>query len=162
MEVISDNNLLTTAKRVAIFGLSGNPPTYTRGHAGVVQHFVNSGLFDELWILPVYIHAFQTKRSLETYEHRMAMCELNFEGEMSETCRVLVKAYERDVYNNIYNDTKEACSSPGSTATPSRVGTIDVIRWVKQRMPTDTTIGLILGTDTYQDLMTGKWKSAEE
>ena len=63
-------------RRVGIFGLSANPPTSAHGHLGVVQALVN--LFDELWVVPVYVHPFASKRKkLESFEHRMAMCKMN-------------------------------------------------------------------------------------
>ena len=37
-------------QHVAIFGLSGDPPT--RAHAAIVAHV--AALVDELWVLPVY------------------------------------------------------------------------------------------------------------
>jgi hypothetical protein len=36
-------------------------------------------MFDEVWVLPVYTHAFESKHNnMAPYEHRKAMCELAF------------------------------------------------------------------------------------
>lgn len=65
-------------KRVVLFGLSANPPTGLGGHMGIASYFSSIsvrrafrlGLFDEVWILPVYRHAYSSKRHLESYEDR--------------------------------------------------------------------------------------------
>ena len=63
--------------RVCIYGLSANPPTGEGGHATIVSHLRR--MFDEVWVLPVYTHAFESKHNnLAPYEHRKAMCELAF------------------------------------------------------------------------------------
>ena len=75
---VRDENTRRRPRRVGIFGLSANPPTNSRGHLGIVQALVN--LFDELWVVPVYIHPFSPKRKkLEAFEHRLAMCKMCFE-----------------------------------------------------------------------------------
>ena len=63
--------------RVCIYGLSANPPTGEGGHATIVSHLRR--MFDEVWVLPVYKHAFESKHNnMAPYEHRKAMCELAF------------------------------------------------------------------------------------
>ena len=63
--------------RVCIYGLSANPPTGEGGHATIVSHLRR--MFDEVWVLPVYTHAFESKHNnMAPYEHRKAMCELAF------------------------------------------------------------------------------------
>lgn len=62
---------------VAIFGLSGNPPTGKDGHLGIVK-YLTSLSFDEVWIVPVFVHMLSAKRDLLKFEHRMEMCEINF------------------------------------------------------------------------------------
>lgn len=66
-------------KRIVLFGLSANPPTGLGGHMGIIRYFscmiliqnvLFVALFDEVWILPVYRHAYSSKRSLESFEHR--------------------------------------------------------------------------------------------
>lgn len=67
-------------KRVVLFGSSANPPTGLGGHIGIVKYFAGKekwdawtvDLFDEVWILPVYRHAYASKRELEAFEKRYA------------------------------------------------------------------------------------------
>ena len=74
-------------RRIGIFGLSATPPTNELGHLGVVRAFVN--LFDELWVVPVYVHPFSSKRKkLEAFEHRLAMCKMCFERHGGGNVRV--------------------------------------------------------------------------
>jgi hypothetical protein len=40
-------------KRVALFGLSADPPTGPRGHQGLVRRLAGEGLFDEIWWAPL-------------------------------------------------------------------------------------------------------------
>ena len=61
--------------RIAIYGLSANPPTIA--HRNIIAHLCSQRLFDEIWVLPVYQHIFDSKRGLESYEHRVAMCEIS-------------------------------------------------------------------------------------
>ena len=64
---------------VALYGLSANPPTGQGGHATIVSHLRDR--FDEVWVLPVYRHIFDSKaNNLAPYEHRKKMCELAFFG----------------------------------------------------------------------------------
>jgi nicotinic acid mononucleotide adenylyltransferase len=46
-------------RRIALYGLSADPPTGHGGHVGIVQALVNMPLFDEVHILPVYRHTYQ-------------------------------------------------------------------------------------------------------
>lgn len=136
-----------------LFGLSANPPTGDGGHAGIVRWAATKDRFEELdgpvdqvWVLPVYIHAFEEKRSMPSFEHRLRMAELNFDGlEGVEEGKVRVLPTERDVYQE----------QPGE-----RVGTIDVVRALTATHP-DRRFALLLGEDTYEDLSAGKWKESE-
>ena len=72
--------------RVCVYGLSANPPTGEGGHATIVAHLRR--MFDEVWVLPVYRHAFESKSNLAPYDHRVRMCELAFGlGNMTEQRR---------------------------------------------------------------------------
>ena len=62
--------------RVLLFGSSFNPPTLS-GHVALVQHYAH--LYDEIWTLPVYQHAYQQKRNMVDYKHRLAMARLAFD-----------------------------------------------------------------------------------
>ena len=58
-----------SVRSVAIYGLSANPPTSKGGHATLVRKLAED--FDEVWVLPVYSHAFAEKDGeLAAYEHR--------------------------------------------------------------------------------------------
>ena len=63
---------------VAFFGSSVNPPTGKFGHGGIVDTLVATNKFDEIWINPVFRHIYAAKRGLQPFEHRKAMCELNW------------------------------------------------------------------------------------
>ncbi|CAM9838918.1 unnamed protein product, partial [Choristocarpus tenellus] len=67
-------------KNVLLFGTSGNPPTGRSGHSGVVEYFVDTGRYEEVWVLPVYQHMFKSKRDnmsvsgSATFNQRVDMC----------------------------------------------------------------------------------------
>ena len=82
--------------RVCVYGLSANPPTGEGGHATIVAHLRR--MFDEVWVLPVYRHAFESKSNLAPYDHRVRMCELAFGlGNMTEQQRRTEKVKVLDV-----------------------------------------------------------------
>lgn len=130
-----------------------------------------------VWILPVYQHIFAGKRSLENYEHRLAMCQLCFCPLSSQTCRVKVLPLEREAYELAAADRELSCDHNSELPT-LRLGTVDIIEYIQsnsfnqgnirkgdclgdssERRCTD--IHLVLGTDTFHDLMMGKWKRAD-
>lgn len=61
---------------IGLFGLSANPPSGLEGHVGIVRYLVQSNLFSEVWVFPVYQHMYQSKRVMESYDHRIEMCRL--------------------------------------------------------------------------------------
>ena len=92
--------------RVCVYGLSANPPTGEGGHATIVAHLRR--MFDEVWVLPVYRHAFESKSNLAPYDHRVRMCELAFGlGNMTEqrrrTEKVKVLNIERAVVRTAWD-----------------------------------------------------------
>ena len=137
-------------KRVAIFGLSGNPPTGSKGHAGIVNFLVQTGLFDEVWVLPVFQHMYSTKSSMVAYEHRIEMCKISMEDLSREGCPVRVMTIERDAAEH-YQQTE---------SKEYRVGTVDVLEFILSHCP-EIKPHLVLGTDTYKDLIAGKWKQSD-
>ena len=145
-------SLFIIMKTIALFGLSADPPTGRSGHLGILLHLLNLHFFDEIWIIPVYTHVFANKKNLQPFEHRVAMCKLNFEKYSSSEVPVVVKELEREI-----------CESSLQTSTTSsssgRVGTIDLIRHIKSIEP-DINIHLVLGSDTFSDLVQGKWKES--
>ncbi|HEX3758802.1 MAG TPA: nicotinate-nicotinamide nucleotide adenylyltransferase [Kofleriaceae bacterium] len=58
--------------RVALFGGSFNPPHVA--HQMVGLYVLETQAVDELWFVPTFAHPFG--KSLVSYEHRVAMCEL--------------------------------------------------------------------------------------
>ncbi len=59
-------------RRIAIFGGSFNPPHVA--HQLTALYVLETEPVDELWIVPVYRHAFG--KDLVPFSHRLAMCEL--------------------------------------------------------------------------------------
>lgn len=141
---------LLSDDKIAIFGISANPPTGQNGHTGVVKYLIQTHIFKEIWILPVYQHIYSEKTKLAHFEHRMNMCKLSMEGESSPQCTVRVLSIERaafQYYQALY----------GSTF---KVGTVDVLDFIRLRYP-NLGLHLVLGTDTFNDLAGGKWKSSD-
>ena len=132
-------------RRIAIFGSSLNPPTGNKGHRGLVSYFCEC--FDEVWVIPVYQHMFDEKRhGMAPFDDRMSMAELNFDG--LHGVKVL------DVERRL---NEEAANSDN----PESIGTVDVVRHLRTMHP-EADFALILGGDTYEGLMGGKWKGGEE
>lgn len=136
------------ARKIAIFGLSANPPTYQQGHYGMIQTLVAQNLYSHILILPVYEHIFSKK--LVSFHHRLAMCELCFGDMSTPSCEVRVVELERVV------------SEKMSQTNPSqRVGTIDIVDELISVLGTEPELHLVLGKDTYRDLSAGRWKQSE-
>ena len=133
---------------VAIFGLSANPPTGSQGHQGIVQYFASMTLFSELWVLPVYSHIYSSKQNLLPFDHRFNMCELCFTSQSTPQCRVRVLPVERLVSDRFLAIEENAGKRPG---------TIDTLIFLQELYPS-VQFHLILGTDTFSDLVAGKWK----
>lgn len=55
----------------------------------------------------------------------------------------------------------EKSESSHSQKKPTRIGTIDILEYVNALYP-NVEWNLVFGTDTYKDLMGGKWKRAED
>ncbi|MEQ9496917.1 MAG: hypothetical protein RIT81_08660 [Deltaproteobacteria bacterium] len=137
-----------------LFGLSANPPTHLGGHAGIVRWAATKERFDELdapvrevWVLPVYRHAFADKRDMPSFAHRFAMAKLAFldlPGVPAD--RVQVRDDERVLCE----------AQPGE-----RLGTIDLVRYLEAEHP-GRRFALLLGEDTYADLKAGRWKASAE
>lgn len=142
---------------VILFGLSANPPTGLGGHAGLVRWAATEAQVsewgdsraDEVWVLPVFQHAYRAKRDLAPFEHRMAMARIAFEHLPDAKSRVWVSDIEREVHERM------AASAP-----EEQPGTIDVVLALQAKYP-QTSFALLLGADTYQDLLDGRWKQSE-
>lgn len=134
---------------VMVFGLSANPPTGRGGHEGIVTWAGREKRVDEVWVLPVFRHAFFEKREMPAFEHRMAMARLAFESLPGLDGRVFVKDTERQVVEDAI-----------AQGTQGRVGTIDVMRRLIADHPGFEFV-LLLGSDTYRDVLLGRWKESE-
>lgn len=165
------------SRTVILFGLSANPPTGMGGHAGIVQWAIEQPSFselngrpaDEIWILPVFVHAFEDKRDMPSFEHRLEMARLNFLSLPGAQGRVHVLATERDVAQHPQGTSPSSIvarhdqtqrQTPTPTPTPTRIGTIDVVRYLLARHP-NTEFALLLGGDTFDDLHHGRWKESD-
>ena len=141
-----------------------------------------------VWILPVYQHMFVAKKSLESFEHRLAMCQLCFAPTSSMRCKVKVLPLEMEAYEEamslqkIINDPIKTYRKE-TVDEPIRLGTIDIIRFIKKKNnisrkataagiagetlmedgenDIELDLHLVLGSDTFMDLMMGKWRDAE-
>jgi len=141
-------------KNIVLFGLSANPPTGEGGHAGIVRWAAQKPSFeafdgqpaDQVWVLPVYRHAFSSKQNMPEFGHRLAMARIAFQSEMPEVARkVRVLDVERTVVER---------------AEGAPVGTVDVVRHVLKGHP-ERRLALLLGADTHRDLLQGRWKESE-
>lgn len=134
---------MSAARRVALFGTSANPPTGERGHRGIVRWLSDAwlaeldGPADEIWVLPVYQHAFSSKQDLVPFEERMAMARLAF-GDLP---KVRILELERDL----------------ASEDPS---TLALVRAIKTRHP-DMQFAWVMGRDTHRDLLDGRWKGSQ-
>eukprot|EP01039_Chlorochromonas_danica_P008378 gene8378-9234_t len=137
--------------KVALFGLSANPPTGIGGHQGVVRHVVQMDQFDEVWILPVYKHIYDSKSSLLDFEDRVELCKLAFERESSKKCVVRVRTIEREA----------AMCYLHRQGQGYRVGTIDILDYLNSLHPDGFKWFWIMGMDTFIDLASNKWKESQ-
>lgn len=171
-------------KHIVLYGLSANPPTGNGGHRGIVQYLVKNSdeentKFNEIWILPVYKHAFDSKSNLLDYDHRMEICRLNFEdlskgnGTNSTNCKVYVSDYERTIKTQLSEITKNSVKrlenstnlgtiniSGNRNLSKEFIGTVDVLVQLKRDYP-DTDFSFVMGHDTYFDLLNGLWKGGQ-
>lgn len=137
--------------KVAIFGLSANPPTGLCGHQGIVRYLVNTGHFDEVWVLPVYRHIMKELQGSASFEHRHEMCVLGFSNESTPSTRVKVCKLEQEV-----------TEKKRETHPEERVGTIDILEHIHEHHKDVAQVTLVLGMDTFRDLALGRWKRFDE
>ncbi|MBI4814760.1 MAG: hypothetical protein HY791_00800 [Deltaproteobacteria bacterium] len=163
-----------TPRVVVLYGTSANPPTGDGGHAGIVRWgakdlkidlpddqapekaFENLPA-DEVWVLPVYRHAFSTKRDLIDFSHRFEMAKLGFENLPELAGKIQVKDTERVVVESAFGEAEKN----GTPLDQVKVGTIDIVKHLAAENP-GTRFVLALGGDTCRDLLGGKWKQGDE
>lgn len=143
--------------RIALFGISANPPTGLHGHQGMVRRLCQTEMFDEVWIIPVYTHIYPEKRRLlSDFECRMDMCRLCFEEESTPMTTVKVLPIEKDAFQ-LRNSSTE-CNGGDSTIY---LGTIDIIDYIREKCCNEEdTLTIVLGGDTFMDLINEKWKQS--
>lgn len=57
--------------------------------------------FDEVWILPVYRHIYDTKQNLASYYDRLNMCKLEFENIVKNNVKI------SDLEEVVFNENNE-------------------------------------------------------
>ena len=99
----------------------------------------------------MYSHIFNKARKFESYADRLLMCKNSFEKLSSDACAVRVVPVELLVFQS---DLKFEQGK-------DRAGTVDVLLFLRASFP-DQQFTLVLGTDTYNDLLGGRWKRSQE
>ncbi|KAL7476348.1 hypothetical protein ACHAW6_002218 [Cyclotella cf. meneghiniana] len=139
-------------KRVCLFGTSADPPTGQGGHLGIVTHLASMDDFDEVRVLPVYRHMFQSKRGKQApFASRVEMCRILFKNES----KVVVSDAECVCFKNA------AKGLDDNEKSSLRVGTADILTMLTSNEP-EVDFTLALGADTFIDLANGKWRRTEE
>ena len=117
------------------------------------------------------------KRKLEEYDHRLAMCQLCFTPQSSAKCCVRVLPLEKEAFNLFSTAGVNDPLNGRDTLPIVRLGTVDIIKLVKSNSYRDIIesrclihdggnhknsmdVHLVLGLDTFRDVMAGKWKDA--
>lgn len=132
-------------RKVAVFGLSADPPTGTKGHKAIVKRL--SQQFDEVWVLPVYEHAYASKQGrLAPFEHRVNMCRIAF-ANVGQNVHVL--------------DAEREAAEQRSRRRLQANGTYGVVMYLRQKHP-DAQLHWVVGADAYVDICDGKWSHTHE
>ena len=142
-----------SSHHIALFGLSADPPTGRSGHAGLIEYLIKTNVYSEIIILPVYNHAYDSKKGLQSYEHRLRMCKLNFECYSTPECPVMISELEKDLTHTHNYDP--------SLGVESKLGTYDIVSYYLSIYP-EKIVHLVLGADTFNDLVRGRWKESDK
>ena len=113
---------------IAVYGGSFSPPH--RAHAMVAAHLLEAGLVAEVWLVPVYHHAFegQQDKSLAPFAQRVRWCE----------------ALARDVGPGV-----RVCTVESTLPVPSY--SIDTLRHLREAHPKHS-FRLVVGADVVPQL----------
>lgn len=128
------SNQENQSKNIGLFGASFNPPHH--GHLAVVQDLSTRGIFDEIWLVPVFEHAFG--KTLAPFENRLDML------------KILLTLIGR---SNVHINTIERELNLKPTYS------FDMVSALKQHHPT-YQFNLIVGSDIKPDLH--KWHRIED
>lgn len=158
---------MTTKRKIALFGLSANPPTGNSGHRGIIKSIYEKKLFDEIVIIPVYRHMFPEKHAaMQPFEHRFNMCKINFSGiaEANDPCKIYVSDFERTLFLQMAKERPSHFDEKGELIKPFQLGTMELIEALQRdKYPSkECSLHWILGSDTFRDMMNGKWTRTEE
>ncbi|RLN44902.1 hypothetical protein BBJ29_001822 [Phytophthora kernoviae] len=129
---------MTSRREVLLFGLSANPPTGLSGHMGVISH----------------CRSF--KRQLAPFHHRVEMCRLALQSltqYRNDGAQLKVVEEEREMF--------ESMAAKSDCPEQLRLGSIDLVQFLLEKHP-DTSFTMLLGGDTHEDLLAGKWKRGDE
>ena len=118
---------------IGLFGGSFNPPHVCHLLSSI--YLLETGDFDEVWWLPVHVHAFAKDSELVAWEHRLAMCEAVASGH----ARLRTEPIEAELGPRSY--------------------TIDTVRELRRRHP-EHEFGWIVGSDLLPELP--RWHRWEE
>lgn len=133
--------------KIGIFGITANP-THV-GHINVMNSAIELGL-DQVWVVPSFSHPLKGS-SIVSYEHRVAMCELTMSEMLSAQNKARIKLVELEqvVSESLYDN----------TGKPTAVYTIDLMRWLEKKFPSDTFV-LVFGEDNIEGVK--KYKCYDE
>uniref|UniRef100_A0A7S3DQZ2 Nicotinamide-nucleotide adenylyltransferase n=1 Tax=Entomoneis paludosa TaxID=265537 RepID=A0A7S3DQZ2_9STRA len=167
-EPTGDSQQQKPQRRVALFGISGDPPTGYGGHVGIAQQLLDhlGDAVDEIRILPVYRHTFVEKQQrLIPYDDRLAMCRLAFgplrkqEQSPNQVDDATTTTSTQIVVSNAeYESWKWA--TQGRQATDVCVGTAALMDYLHHTEP-HTVFSFCLGADSFCSLLDGKWQETD-
>ena len=170
-------------KNIALFGLSANPVTDRGGHGEIVKALLameriktngdddDDKLYDEVWVVPVYRHAFESKNDamlktkMPNFQQRCEMCEKQFsipgEGETSVK-RVKVRRIELEA-----TEWKRKVTGDADATIVGTFELWDYLRNVYEKEKDDfekrnIEYTFVMGKDAYDDLISGKWIRGDE
>ena len=115
--------------RVGLFFGSFDPPHI--GHVNVVAGVINSGLVDQVLVIPAYQNVWKSNSS--EFSYRLAMCRMTFSPLAPE---VYVNAVEKSMYVPSYS---------------KGIPTYDVLMELKSQMPNNELV-IITTPETYKDI----------
>ena len=171
-------------KNIALFGLSANPVTDRGGHGEIVKALLameriktngddddDDKLYDEVWVVPVYRHAFESKNDamlktkMPNFQQRCEMCEKQFsipgEGKTSVK-RVKVRRIELEA-----TEWKRKVTGDADATIVGTFELLDYLRNVYEKEKDDfekrnIEFTFVMGKDAYDDLISGKWIRGDE
>lgn len=127
---------------ICLFGSSVDPPT--KAHVEIIRYLANSAKYDEVWLLPVYKHIYDSKSDQALFEQRVQMCKLA----LGDIKGAEVKTTEKELYD-VYG------SKPLSAA--EKLGTADLLVHLTTKYPGDK-FHFVMGADSFRSFCDGRWK----